>query len=341
MAAKKIAVYTIVKNGEAQLHDWYESAKDADYLYMGDTGSTDDTIKVARGLGIRTYRIVPDEPFHFGNARNAILKKLPADVDICLSLDSDEVLPIGWRKIVESEYTGPIMNVQWLDLGVVTYQTRLHDRKGVEWYGRIHEVPRPNKSYNAGHSSLLIQHNRDRSKDRDFYIELLKTAIDDPAEHKNMPRNISLLAREYLVRNNVEDAMPLLERYFELPNTYAPERADLANRTYWINKDPRWLYMSILAYPKQQSAYLSLAVRAAENEDWIGAYYNIKMAQEYGQMVYYDDRVLTSEAISAILGEAAFQTGRVAEAIELATDLVADYPENDGHKANLARYHGE
>ena len=43
----KIAIYTIAKNEEQFVEDWYNSAKDADYLLIADTGSTDNTVHIA------------------------------------------------------------------------------------------------------------------------------------------------------------------------------------------------------------------------------------------------------------------------------------------------------
>ena len=49
----KIAVYTIALNEEKFVERWYESAKDADYLMIADTGSTDKTKRIAKKLGIK------------------------------------------------------------------------------------------------------------------------------------------------------------------------------------------------------------------------------------------------------------------------------------------------
>ncbi len=47
----RIAVYTIALNEEKHVKRWYESAKDADYLLIADTGSTDKTVEIAESLG--------------------------------------------------------------------------------------------------------------------------------------------------------------------------------------------------------------------------------------------------------------------------------------------------
>jgi len=48
----KIAVYTITKIEAHFVPRWFESCRDADELVILDTGSTDNTVGVARGLGI-------------------------------------------------------------------------------------------------------------------------------------------------------------------------------------------------------------------------------------------------------------------------------------------------
>ena len=53
----KAAVYTIALNEAKHIKRWYESAKDADYLLIADTGSTDGTVDLARSLGITVVQI--------------------------------------------------------------------------------------------------------------------------------------------------------------------------------------------------------------------------------------------------------------------------------------------
>ncbi len=96
----KIAVYTIALNEEKFVERWYESAKDADYLLIADTGSTDKTVKLAKKLGVNVINI-SIKPWRFDDARNAALASLPDDIDMCISLDMDEVLDEGWREALE------------------------------------------------------------------------------------------------------------------------------------------------------------------------------------------------------------------------------------------------
>ena len=68
----KIAVYTIAKNEEQFVERWYNSAKNADYLLIVDTGSSDNTITAAKNLGINVVSINVN-PFRFDDARNVSL----------------------------------------------------------------------------------------------------------------------------------------------------------------------------------------------------------------------------------------------------------------------------
>jgi len=72
----KIAVYTIALNEEKFVEKWYESAKEADYLLIADTGSTDGTIALAKSLGINVVQ-VNIKPWRFEDARNASLAAIP------------------------------------------------------------------------------------------------------------------------------------------------------------------------------------------------------------------------------------------------------------------------
>ena len=96
----KVAVYSIALNEEQFVERWYQSAKEADYLLIADTGSSDRTVKLAKSLGINVVEI-SIKPWRFDDARNAALAALPIDIDMCISLDMDEVIVPNWRELLE------------------------------------------------------------------------------------------------------------------------------------------------------------------------------------------------------------------------------------------------
>ena len=96
----KIIVYAISKNEEIFVDRWVESMKEADQIYVLDTGSTDNTVSKLKEKGV----IVKEEiinPWRFDVARNKSLELLPEDTDICVCTDLDEVFEKGWRKKLE------------------------------------------------------------------------------------------------------------------------------------------------------------------------------------------------------------------------------------------------
>jgi glycosyltransferase involved in cell wall biosynthesis len=136
----RIAVYTIALNEEKHVKKWYESAKEADYLLIADTGSTDKTVEIAKSLGINVIDIRID-PWRFDDARNASLAAIPLDIDYCIALDMDEVLIDGWKKdfskVLELGITRPVYEYVhgWSDDGTaaLTFDgTKIHARRRIQ-----------------------------------------------------------------------------------------------------------------------------------------------------------------------------------------------------------------
>src|SRR6266550_4008556 len=100
----KIAVYTIALNEAAHAERWASSAADADYRIVADTGSTDDTVERLTRAGVTVHRIAV-RPWRFDDARNAALALIPADVDVCCTMDMDRFLEPGWRAKLEAAWT--------------------------------------------------------------------------------------------------------------------------------------------------------------------------------------------------------------------------------------------
>src|SRR5512135_2615319 len=96
----KIAVATIAKNEAQFVKRWAKSCADADYRFILDTGSTDETIDEAWDIGV-TVRQQIFNPWRFDHARNHALSLIPEDIDSVIWLDMDEVLQPGWREALE------------------------------------------------------------------------------------------------------------------------------------------------------------------------------------------------------------------------------------------------
>lgn len=97
----KICVYAICKNEAKFIRRWYESMKEADAIYVLDTGSTDNSINIFKELGINVKQEIIN-PWRFDVARNKSLDLIPDDFDICVCTDLDEIFNTGWRETIEN-----------------------------------------------------------------------------------------------------------------------------------------------------------------------------------------------------------------------------------------------
>ena len=106
--ALKICVYAICRNEEWCVDRFLDAAKDADLIQIADTGSTDGTIERIKEWAARNdcrAKVQLDhiwiKPWRFDHARTAGLALIPPDMDVCMSVDLDEVLQPGWRQEIE------------------------------------------------------------------------------------------------------------------------------------------------------------------------------------------------------------------------------------------------
>lgn len=178
----KIAVYSIACNEEKFVERWYESAKEADYILLADTGSSDDTIRVAQSLGVDVYQI-KISPWRFDDAKNSALNLLPKDVDIAISLDLDEVLLPVWRETLETswEQDATILNHKYRhNGGPWQWHSKIHARHNCKWIGAVHETLSwsiPEKAIWS--DAILLDEWQDTTKSRRSYLSLLHKKINE------------------------------------------------------------------------------------------------------------------------------------------------------------------
>jgi glycosyltransferase involved in cell wall biosynthesis len=194
----KIAVYTIALNEEKFIDRWYESAKNADYLLIADTGSTDNTINKAKSLGINVFSISVN-PWRFDTARNASLFLIPPDIDYCIQLDMDEILVGNWREELEQAYKDNVTHPKYdyyFSKDIKFDGFKIHPRHNTIWRYPIHEAPYSYGGIQETHKkyNFSIEHYPDPNKSRGKYLDMLKEAI---LEYPGDARMEYYLGREY------------------------------------------------------------------------------------------------------------------------------------------------
>ncbi len=229
----KICVYAISKNEEKHVKRWVNSMKEADEIYVLDTGSTDNTVSLLQELGVHvTQKII--SPWRFDVARNLSLDLLPHDTDICVCTDLDEVFTPGWRKTLESSWTKEATiasyNYIWSfdenNNPAVNFNIeKIHTRNNYIWHHPVHEVlkligPSEHKILIP---EITISHYPDKEKSRASYLPLLELSVQEEPEDD---RNTHYLGREYMYYSRWDEAISTLKKHLKLKTaTWKDERA--------------------------------------------------------------------------------------------------------------------
>ena len=201
----KIVVYAISKNEEKFVKRWVESMKEADDIYVLDTGSTDNTVSLLKDFGVHVQEKVII-PWRFDIARNLSLNLIPDDVDICICTYLDEVFEPWWREKLENIWNKNLTrlryNYNWsLDENnkplVNFYIEKIHSRHDYKWTHPVHEVLTNinNNETRKVIPEIVANHHPDRKKSRSNYLNLLELSVSESPEDD---RNMHYLGREYM-----------------------------------------------------------------------------------------------------------------------------------------------
>ena len=224
----KICVYAISKNEAHFAQRFCESAANADLIMIADTGSDDGLPEEAAKYGAVVHHICIS-PWRFDLARNAALALVPRDMDVCISLDIDEILQPGWREEIERVWIkGETTRLRYMfdwGCGISFYYEKIHARHGYHWHHPCHEYPIPDGRITevwAQTDFLIAVHKPDPTKSRGQYMDLLELSVkEDP----NCPRNAFYYARELSFHARWQEAVDACNSYLKLPRaTWQNER---------------------------------------------------------------------------------------------------------------------
>lgn len=216
----KICVYAIARDEAKHVERFCASVRDADVVVISDTGSTDNTVELARKCGAIVHNI-SIVPWRFDRARDAALSMVPSDVDVCVSLDLDEVMLPGWREEIEKvwkEDTTRLKHRFDFGAGNIYDAQRIHARNGYSWKYPCHEFQvaderTPEKMDVT--TAVLMQHLPDPTKSRSQYMDLLEMAVkEDP----DCARMAFYYARELFYQYRYKEAIEAFDRYLSMPD---------------------------------------------------------------------------------------------------------------------------
>lgn len=337
----KVAVYTIALNESAHAERWANSAVDADYRVVVDTGSTDDTVERLQRAGVTVHRITVN-PWRFDVARNTAMALLPADVDVCCSMDMDRYLEPGWRPKLEAAWTADttalfcrtVYRAHPDDPGILRgWPTKnFHHRWGYRFTRPVHEaLTYSGREVTRDCPDVVMCEVQDLTKEtRRQYLPLMELALkEDP----NDAQICFWLGRDYMWANRPEDASRLLNHYLDLPtSTWSEERSEamrFLSRTE-PDKTIYWLDKARTEAPHRREVWLDLAEQYHRQSDWHNLYWACGNGIERTRRTnsYLDDGQSWDFRIFDLGAVAAWRLGFVQRACEWAGQALEIDPAN-------------
>ena len=191
--ALKICVYAIAKDEQEDAAAWYARVKCADAVVVLDTGSSDRTAEILRGLGASVFTKKYDS-FRFDVARNDALDIALArtDCDVFLALDLDEFPDDGWCDAIRERWDPKVHTRGTYDLYIGSSpipgsMNWLHDRSW-RWRYPCHEaMERTDGSGTSYHVSnqlnlrgiMKVRHPDVPGGHGELYLPLLRTRWEE------------------------------------------------------------------------------------------------------------------------------------------------------------------
>ena len=296
MKKYKICVYAICKNEEKFADRFYESVKEADKIFILDTGSTDNTVEKFKNKNKVIIKSEIINPWRFDVARNKSLEMVDEDTDICICLDLDEVLIDNWRDILEEVWEDNTTRLSYIynwsldennNPKVTFYGEKIHSRNSYKWTHPVHEIltlKENKKEVRKTTDKLIINHYPDDTKSRGSYLPLLELSVK---EDSTDDRNMHYLGREYMFYNRNNEAIDTLIKHLKLPKaTWKDERAAsmrFIGRCYQrmnrYDEAIMWYKKAIKEAPYLRDGYVELAI----------LYNSLK---DYNKVIYYTNKAL-------------------------------------------------
>lgn len=343
----KIAIYTICRNEEKTVERWYQSTRDADYHILTDTGSTDNTVELARSLGITVHQIALN-PFRFDDARNASLLVVPTDVDYCIALDVDEVLAPGWRKALEKAHEAGIDRPSYRRIeafnedGSVASEFngfKVHRRFGIRWHYPIHEVPhwyKDGEEKSEYIEGFEVHHHQNKETSRAQYLPLLEMAVKENPD----ARNLYYLGRELSYYKQYERCAEMLKQYLEKSIFYQERSAAcrmLAQAEPSNAED--WFIKSTEEWASRES-YLALANYYYVEKDWEACHLVAKRALDYDTkpMEFLAEAWAWGHMADDLVAVSAWQLGDFKTALLHGEKALAISPNDERLQSNVQFY---
>lgn len=208
VARPKLSVSMIVKNEQENIAQCLSSVKGADEIIVVDTGSEDETIKIAESMGAKVF-LFPwrdnfAEAYNFADSR--------CQGDWILSIDADERLEEGGikkiRKLIKDEKT------DWIDVKI-DYEKSYHyfpklirNIDSNYWIGAVHRTLASRWYWNKKDITIYAHRSISHRKDPDRTLRILRKELE---KHPELLRERFFYGMELAVRQKWYEALSQFE----------------------------------------------------------------------------------------------------------------------------------
>lgn len=354
MKKLKICVYAIAKNESKFVDRFCASLKDADGIYVLDTGSEDETVSLLKKNKVHVKTKVI-RPWRFDVARNLSLEMVPKDTDICICADLDEVFEDGWRDKLEKIWQEKnLTRLKYLyhwnfdeygNPATTFYINKIHAREGYTWKHPVHEVLTPfdeTKEKEAITDQIVVNHHADETKSRSSYLPLLELSVEeDPSDDRNM----HYLGREYMFYEKWDQCIETLHKHLLLPKaTWKDERCASMRfiaRSYYakhyLEECEMWYQKAILEAPYLREGYLELAALYYEEKRYEESYQNLMKAMQIKEKSdsYINEVFAWNEHPYDLLSLVCYELGLYEEALLYVKKATEKNPNDERLQNNL------
>ena len=358
MKKYRVCVYAICKNEEKFVDRWFNSMKEADEIYVLDTGSTDNSIKLLKekGVHVKQNKI---NPWRFDVARNISLDMVPNDVDICVCTDLDEVFLKGWREKLESVWNKDANRCRYTynwsldenDNPKVSFiYEKIHSRNNYKWIHPVHEVLEYEKENEnvVINEDIILNHYPDSTKSRSSYLPLLELSVKENPEND---RNMHYLGREYMYYGKWNECIDTLIKHLNLKSsTWKDERCASMRfiaRSYKnlgrVEESKMWYDKAINEAPYLRDSYVERGILEYELDNYKEAskYLNDALNINSHEKTYINEIFSWDNTIYDMLSICMFYLNRIDESLFYIDKAIDMEPNNErliNNKKIIKRY---
>lgn len=332
----KTCVYGISFNSETIINDWLQHLSDADYIIVGDIGSSDNTVSLLIDRGVAVYNISV-YPWRYDVARNTLISNIPLDCDIAISLDVNQKLSTDWYNHLINEWISGTSKIScpYSSYGRSQIETeRIHSARGYHWLRPVYEIlnKKPNEQIIRTTNIEILDIYNFRHGNWD---EMLEVALfENPTDSELLWR----LGASYASQSKWEESVIAHKKNVETGNNavYRSESMihlsglDSEDRYYWLNR-------AMIETPWRREPYLELATYYYDVKEWnmCLAHANKALSFDHNYSIMTDNYKAWETRVHDVASLSAYHLKHFSEAVYHSQKAVSLDPNNARFQKNL------